>query len=126
MQKKLVEREMSCIVSAKDALGLVTWSSMSEGYEYWRPIYEALQAKAKHGTSDGKPWVEPELTDEDAKERPWVMVRDNKAQTWCGPKVLVYVDKNATDFPQYLDTTGLWWRLCRKATAEEIPAREEI
>jgi hypothetical protein len=126
MQKKLTEREMSRVVAAKDALGLITWSSMSEGHHYWLSIWETLQAKAKHGTSDGKPWVEPLLTDEDAKQRPWVMVRDISSQPWCGPKVLVYVEKDAAGLPQYLDTTGLWWRLCRKATADEIPAREEI
>jgi hypothetical protein len=126
MQKKLTAAELDMVVNAKIALGLIPWSSKSEEFDYWLSVYEKLLAMSKHGTSDGKPWVEPELTDEDAKERPWVMVRDNKAQTWCGPKVLVYVDKNATDFPQYLDTTGLWWRLCRKATADEIPAREEI
>jgi hypothetical protein len=125
MQKKLTEREMSRVVAAKDALGLVTWSSMSEGFDYWRSIWETLQAKAKHGTSDGKPWVEPPLTDEDAKQRPWVMVRDSSSEPWRGPQVLVYVQKNEADSMEFLDNCGQWWCYAKKATAEEIPAREE-
>jgi hypothetical protein len=33
-----------------------------------------------HNTTDGLPYVEPPLTDEDARQRPWVMVRDNEAE----------------------------------------------
>ena len=117
---------MSRVVAAKDALGLVTWSSMSEGHHYWLSIWESLQAKAKHGTSDGKPWVEPPLTDEDAKQRPWVMVRDISSQPWYGPKVLAYVESDAAGLRGYLDTVGIWWHYARKATAEEIAAMEEI
>jgi hypothetical protein len=126
MQKKLTAAELDMVVNAKSALGAVTWSSMSEGFDYWRSIWESMQAKAKHGTSDGKPWVEPPLTDEDAKERPWVMVRDSVSEPWCGPKVLAYVEKDAAGLREYLDTVGIWWHYARKATAEEIPAREEI
>ena len=125
MQKKLTAAELDMVVNAKGALGLIPWSSMSEGFDYWRSIYESMQAKAKHGTSDGKPWVEPALTDEDAKERPWVMVRDISSQPWCGPTVLAYVEKNATDSPEYLDNAGVWWGYARKATAEEIAIMEK-
>jgi hypothetical protein len=124
MQKKLTAAELDMVINAKSALGLIPWSSMSEGFDYWRSIYEAMQAKEKHGTSDGKPWVEPPLTDEDAKQRPWVMVRDCKCEPWRGPKVLVYVEKNAADSLEFLDALGEWWSYAKKATAEEIAARE--
>jgi len=48
-----------------------------EGVDYWDGFYRKLQLVLHHGTSDGKPWVEPVPepripTDEDAKRRPRV------------------------------------------------------
>jgi hypothetical protein len=132
MQKKLDETQLASVVAARNAIGVLPAGVLVEGVEYWCDVHKKLNAMAKHGTSDGKPWVEPPLTDEDAKQRPWVMVRDTSSQPWRGPKVLVYVEKNAAGPREYLDigpreyldTAGVWWHYARKAKAEEIPARK--
>jgi hypothetical protein len=125
MQKKLTEDQREkCRIAWKSVHEAFRWSESSQGLEYWEGVAEALAGMAEHGTSDGKPWVEPPLTDEDAKERPWVMVRDTSSQPWCGPKVLAYVEKDAAGPREYLDTAGVWWHYARKAKAEEIPARK--
>ena len=126
MQKKLTAAELDMVVNAKIALGLIPWSSKSEEFDYWLSAYEKLLAMSKHGTSDGKPWVEPPLTDEDAKQRPWVMVRDRQDNPWDGPVKLVYVSER--DEFSFFTHTAENWKFARRATAEEIAAhtREEI
>ena len=127
MQKKLRADNIEACKKAREALHCITdWDCTAEGTGHWADVVRSLKNMAKHGTSDGKPWVEPPLTDEDAKQRPWVMVRDTVSEPWCGPKVLAYVEKDAIGSREYLDTTGVWWDYARKATADEIPAREEI
>jgi len=82
------------------------------------------QKMIEHGTNDGKPWVEPELTDEDAKQRPWVMVRQQLQREWTGPHILVCVTKERYSFtaaaPDLSQTNT--WQECRLATPEEIEA----
>jgi hypothetical protein len=82
------------------------------------------QKMIEHGTNDGKPWVEPELTDEDAKRRPWVMCRDDHDRKWRGPYVLVCKTNEKFGFaaalPDFSELTG--WCHCRLATPEEIEA----
>jgi hypothetical protein len=81
----------------------------------------AIRLMFEHNTTDGRPYVEPPLTDEDARARPWVMVRDNDCQEWKGPRKLAakvgfyYVFNGA-------DLVLTSWRYCRRATAEEIAA----
>ena len=79
------------------------------------------QKMIEHGTTDGNPWVEPELTDEDAKQRPWVMVRDVIDHKWYGPRKLIAVDRKFFAVkPNANAATG--WDYCRLATPEEIQA----
>ena len=126
MQKKLRADNIEACKKAREHLHCITdWNCTAEGVSYWVNVVASLKDMAKHGTSDGKPWVEPPLTDEDAKQRPWVMVRDSVSEPWCGPTILAYVNKNAGGSPEYLDTVGVWWGYARKATAEEIPARAQ-
>jgi hypothetical protein len=125
MQKKLAVRDIERIIAARIAIGAMPSEKTKDGIGYWAKIYRELLAMETHGTSDGKPWAEPPLTDEDAKQRPWVMVRDWKSEPWLGPKVLAYVEKDAIDSPEYLDTAGEWWCYARKANAEEITAHTQ-
>ena len=83
-------------------------------------LTEKLLAMLHHNTTDGLPYVEPPLTDEDAKQRPWVMAWDGDEQRKCGPAKLLYVDENGC----VIITSGVpfVWRKCRRATAEEIAA----
>jgi len=84
-----------------------------------------LQDMLTHNTTDGLPYVEPPLTDEDARARPWVMVRDNEDQPWKGPHRFAAkcVDEY---YPYYVfsedKTSAVEFNCCRRATAEEIAA----
>jgi hypothetical protein len=84
-------------------------------------LTEKLLAMLKHNTTDGRLYVEPELTDEDARERPWVMCRDQDDYDWQGP--LVLIDKLPTGM--FVCRTNAQanvrlWRRCRRATPDEI------
>ena len=59
------------------------------GGEYWLTVVKQLEAMQTTGTTDGEDLAE--LTDEDAKERPWVMCRDEEDQDWRGPHKLIAV-----------------------------------
>jgi hypothetical protein len=85
-----------------------------------------LQDMLTHKTTDGRPYVEPPLTDEDARQRPWVMVRDVEDHGWSGPRRLAAVTKKKTGACYYalsnIDDTLTSWRQCRRATLAEIAA----
>jgi hypothetical protein len=79
---------------------------------------EMLERFLANDTTDGLPYVEQPLTDEDAKQRPWVMAWDKDEQRKVGPVKLLYVHENgcvtiASGIP-------IAWRKCRRATPEEI------
>jgi hypothetical protein len=85
-----------------------------------------LQDMLLHRTTDGLPYVEPPLTDEDARQRPWVMVRDVEDHNWSGPRRLAAVTKKRTGASYHilsnLDDTLTTWRYARRATPDEIAA----
>jgi hypothetical protein len=127
-QIKLTTEERQLAKKAAEALlSMCKWEKMPEGHDYWDEIHAKLFNVSKHGTTDGKPWVEPELTDEDAKQRPWVMVRDRETSNWIGPKALVaksgyhYVLNGETSPNKELQGVSAW-RFARPATPEEIEA----
>jgi hypothetical protein len=124
-QIKLTTEERQLAKKAAEALlSMCKWEKMPEGHDYWDEIHAKLFNVSKHGTTDGKPWVEPELTDEDAKQRPWVMVRQQLQREWTGPHILVCVTKERYSFtaaePDLSQTNT--WQECRLATTEEIEA----
>jgi hypothetical protein len=76
-----------------------------------------------HNTTDGLPYVEPPLTDEDARARPWVMVRDNNVEPWKGPHR--FAAKCVHEhYPYYvfLEDSVVEFKYCRRATPAEIAA----
>jgi hypothetical protein len=78
-------------------------------------------AMLAHGTTDGRPYVEKELTEQDSFSRPWVMVRDHEAASWHGPAV--FVDKLPSG--KYVcrsrnQDCANAWLYCRRATEDEI------
>jgi hypothetical protein len=75
-----------------------------------------------HNTTDGLPYVEPPLTDEDARQRPWVMVKDDSAHGWHGPRMLAACcpENYFTFTPSKSTIVG--FRYCRRATPDEIAA----
>ena len=62
MQTKLTEQHIGNLKQAQNGIfnGFV-YSDTDEGFGYWQEVIDKLDDKIKHGTSDGKPWVEPEL-----------------------------------------------------------------
>jgi hypothetical protein len=123
-QRKLSDSDRKDIQRAANAvLKMCDWSLFPEGREYWDRIYESLSERALHGTTDGKPWIEPELTDEDAKQRPWVMVRDVAGVCrWIGPKMLLSVVGNRFHVFEFNISSVSSWLYARRATPEEIEA----
>ncbi len=88
------------------------------GGEYWLTVIKQIDAMQTSGTTDGEELAE--LTDEDAKERPWVMVRDSDALPWQGPAVLLAVANEAQ--APFIARHGrhFLWAKCRRATENEL------
>jgi hypothetical protein len=116
MQRRLTDDEESHLRAA--------WSVLQKITKPWEEIgrlQRAIWEMVANSTTDGLPYAEPPLTDEDARQRPWVMVRDNDCQEWKGPRKLAakvgfyYVFNGA-------DLVLTSWRYCRRATPEEIAA----
>ncbi len=87
-------------------------------------LTEKLLAMITHNTTDGLPYVEPPLTDEDARQRPWVMVRDCEDHEWSGPRKLAAVTPQAKTKCYYIlsndGKTITTWGRCRRATLAEL------
>ncbi len=118
MQRRLTDDEKQKI---NDASGLLV--NIPNASRELRSIREILADMLDHNTTDGRPYVEPSLTDEDARQRPWVMVRDCVAVQWYGP--VVFVDKLPNGGhacrTRFQDGINVWLE-CRRATAAEIAA----
>jgi len=118
MQRRLTDQEESILDDYVDAAQRLGLRGITVPYELGQQmLYE--------GTTDGLPYVEPPLTDEDAKTRPWVMVRDNDSLPWVGP--LIFVAKCADDnHSYYVFSKGKsrleYWDFARRATPAEIAA----
>jgi hypothetical protein len=60
-QEKLSQQQINDTIRAEMYLGTAfTWGNTEEGHDYWHDVAELLGLKVKHGTSDGKPYVEPQ------------------------------------------------------------------
>jgi hypothetical protein len=120
MQRRLTEQEQKKL---RDA-----WEILSQIRHLWQEIDSvrlAIRLMFEQDTTDGLPYVEPPLTDEDARQRPWVMVRDSDGEPWKGPHRFAAkcVDEY---YPYYVfsedKTSAVEFNCCRRATAEEIAA----
>jgi len=114
MQRRLTDDERKCLsdyVMAFDRL------------KQFGCYVIASQAKEMltHNTTDGLPYVEPPLTDEAARARPWVMVRDTEVQFWKGPRKFAAKAGQFYVF-SFPDDALTSWNFCRRATPEEIAA----
>jgi hypothetical protein len=119
MQRRLTDDEQKKL---RDA-----WEILSQIRHLWQEIDGvrlAIRLMFEHNTTDGLPYVEPPLTDEDARARPWVMVRDRNDDKWCGPVLLVAATKERFSYlailPDLSEANG--WKFARRATAAEIAA----
>lgn len=115
MQRRLTDEERKCLsdyVEAFDRLKQIGCYVIAS---------QALEMLT-HNTTDGLPYFEPPLTDEDARQRIWVMVRDGDVGPWYGPKKLAIVNDglfHTIEMPANVVTP---WRHARRAAVEEIAA----
>ena len=86
-------------------------------------LADRIENMVLNGTSDGKPYVEPVKvpTDEDARSRPWVMVRDSSDFTWKSARLLAVTDNVYGKFACLTDCgNGVeFWDNCRFPTEQE-------
>jgi len=141
-QRKLNPEELERVEQARHNLrGMCGWTTTDRGVDYWRGVDKELSKMLLHGTTDGKPWIEPQPeigegyrvatdddedrrdleawlaskwiktgpgvctgvtyrvpvdripTDEDAKQRPTVMVRNNERMKWKVVKLIMVAEK---------------------------------
>lgn len=129
-QVKLSEAEIRACQMARDAIADIgDWANTAEGVDYWLKVSTRLRSMAYHGTSDGKPWVEPEpeIVIDDQWAAVWprrlVMVRDDECKGWEGPYHLGCVCTGDTEHP-FSTVEGEIYSLCRPCTPDEIAAYE--
>jgi hypothetical protein len=87
--------------------------------------YEAAEQFIKHDTSNGLPYIEPELTLEDVKNKTWVMVKDWNETNHIGPYRLAAITKSESNKYVVLESDYSWggsWSFARRATRKEIEA----
>lgn len=66
-QLKLDDDALRHIRKAAKHIGNMKCFDLPGGCERWEPVFYTLKNMAKHGTNDGKPWVEPASTPEPAE-----------------------------------------------------------
>jgi hypothetical protein len=119
MQRRLTIDEESHLRAAWSVLQKITkpWEEISR-------LQRAIWEMVANSTTNGLRYIEPPLTDEDARQRPWVMVRQQLQIEWTGPRILVCVTKERYSFtaaePDLSQTNT--WQECRLATPAEIAA----
>ena len=79
-------RDQRTLLKILERNNLAEWLG---GGEYWLTVVKQIEAMQQTGTTDGEDLAE--LTDDDARERPWVMCRDEEDQDWRGPHKLIAV-----------------------------------
>lgn len=61
MQTKLTEEQIENLRLARNGIFAgIPWCSIGQAEDFWNQAVKCLDNKIKHGTSDGKPYVEPE------------------------------------------------------------------
>ena len=116
MQRRLTDGERYVINVCVENAKLLEQNGIKIGREL-------AEQMLTHNTTDGRPYVDPPLTDEDARARPWVMCRDQDDCDWQGPLVLIgklptgmFVSRTSAQASVHV------WRRCRRATPAEIAA----
>jgi hypothetical protein len=117
MQRRLTDDERKQAQQAYSGLYNLNWHVHGRV-----ELAQKLLAMLKHDTTDGLPYVEPPLTDEDARARILVMCRDREAADWQGPHV--FAAKGGHFFYAFISKGEVVrpWNHCRRATPAEIAA----
>ena len=118
MQRRLTDGEKKSISEAWALLFISgNVSSKLQG------VRDILAGMIYNNTTDGLPYVEPPLTDEDARARIWVMTKGAKALDWSGPYLLIR--KRAVGAAYIVEDKGgsiNYYNFARRATPAEIAA----
>ena len=103
------------------------WKVLTDLKNPWEEIsrlQRAIWEMVAESTTNGLRYIEPPLTDEDARQRPWIMVRDADTSPWNGPFLFICKTKERWGFavtqPDFCELQS--FRYARRATAEEIAA----
>ena len=163
-QRKLTDRQVDhAKQAAKSLADGVPWEHTPDGDGYWIRVHNRLDAMARHGTTDGKPYVEPQPeigegyrvateadmgrrdrdmcdihgkwvpahvgihasnytyrvpvdhipTDEEAKQRPMVMVQDGVSGEWMKASLLAVTNDETYPFCALMDGNVDSWMDCR-------------
>jgi len=117
MQRRLTIDEESHLRAAWSVLQKITkpWEEISR-------LQRAIWEMVANSTTNGLRYIEPPLTDEDARQRPWVMVCDSDAGPWYGPARLAIVSGGLFHIIEMPSNLVTRWRFARRATPEEIAA----
>jgi hypothetical protein len=104
------------------------WKVLTDLKNPWEEIsrlQRAIWEMVAESTTNGLRYIEPPLTDEDARQRPWVMIRAGENFPWTGPATLVdCLQANKARFLVVWPDKKSWssCMFARRATAEEIAA----
>jgi hypothetical protein len=113
-------RDQRTLLKILERQKLAEWLGGKEFYDQFTRNIDAMQAS---GTTDGEELAE--LTDEDAKERPWVMVADERNRwMWMRrPKILVSAPPASAIYivvDDVNDKIATSWNHARLATENEL------
>jgi hypothetical protein len=107
-------RDQRTILKILERNKTAEWLGGKEFYDQFELNLHAMQVT---GTTDGEELGA--LTDEDAREMPWVMMRDDSSYPWQGPARLLAVISR--DVPYIVDYSGyMRWKQVRRATENEL------
>jgi hypothetical protein len=111
-------RDQRTILKILERNKTAEWLGGKEFYDQFELNLHAMQTT---GTTDGEELAE--LTDEDAKERPWVMVADERNRWMRSPKILVSAPPASAIYivvDDANDKIATSWNHARRATENEL------
>jgi hypothetical protein len=119
-QRRLTEGEQACLRYVHERL-----KGLKNGGVEVDCAISNLKRILENDTTDGLPYIEPELTLEDVKNKTWVMVKDWNETNHIGPYRLAATSKSESNKYVVLEPDYSWggsWSFARRATREEIEA----
>jgi hypothetical protein len=116
-QRRLTEGEQACLRYVHERLKGLKNGGVEVDY-----AISNLNRILENDTTNGLSFIEPKLTEDDAKNRRLVMVRDRDEYAWHGPQKLVAIEGDYFITSKVDGSGGASWRQCRPATKEEIKA----
>jgi hypothetical protein len=121
MQRRLTDVELKDVSKAEAEIRQLAVDGLIHLQD---PLLQTLTRMLINGTTDGLPYVEPPLTDEDARARPWVAVWDERQNNIPNIQRLVHVAEALEYRFSVANSCGsvTRWKNCRRATLEEIAA----